>query len=279
MKTGSITFKRKCEKMLYLNGKKIEVKKFPNGESLIGSENLALRSDVNEIRVNFQNDEDITHLIFLKRHLDELRLSCKLIIPYMPYSRMDRTEGVTVFTLKYLCNLINNLNFESVTIFEPHSEVTTALLDRVRVVDMSKTLAETLLRELNVGTEEIYLIYPDAGAAKRYGKQLNYDKVLTATKERDFKTGYIKSLQINGYAGGKGFKAIIVDDLCSKGGTFMMTASKLKGMGASEIYLAVTHCENTIFQGDLLTSDLITKVYTTNSILSKEHHKIKVYEI
>lgn len=70
-----------------------------------------------------------------------------------------------------------------------------------------------------------------------------------------------------------------MDDLCSKGGTFMLTASKLKEIGATEIYLVVTHCENTVFQGELLTSDLITGIYTTNSILSKDHEKIKVYEI
>ncbi len=50
-------------------------------------------------------------------------------------------------------------------------------------------------------------------------------------------------------------------------------------MGAGEIYLVVTHCENTIFEGKLLDSDLITGIYTTNSILSKDHKKIKVYEI
>lgn len=265
--------------MIYFNGERVEIKKFPNGESMIHSENLKLRNDDNQIRVNFENDEDIIHLVFLKGHLDELRIKCSLILPYMPYSRMDRTEGIALFTLKHLCKLINNLNFENVTIYEPHSEVSTALLDRVKVVDMSKTLAEDILKELNDGKEEVYLVYPDAGAAKRYGKEISYEKVLTANKERDFRTGFIKKLQINGDIESKNFKAVIVDDLCSKGGTFMLTASKLKDMGATEIYLAVTHCENTIFQGDLLTGNLVTGIYTTNSILSKYHEKIKVYEI
>lgn len=265
--------------MLHLNGERIEVKKFPNGESMFDSVSLKLRSDHNEIRVNFENDEDITHLIFLKSHLDELRIKCDLILPYMPYSRMDRTEGVMVFTLKHLCKLINHLNFESVTIYEPHSEVSTALLDRVKVVNMSKLLAERLLIELNNGEEAVYLVYPDAGAAKRYGKGISYEKVLIASKERDFKTGAINKLQINGDIESKGFKAIIVDDLCSRGGTFMLTASKLKDMGATDIYLVVTHCENTVFQGDLLKNDLISGIYTTNSILSESHEKIKVYEI
>ena len=265
--------------MLYLNDEKIEIKKFPNGECLINSEKFKLKNVDNEIKINFENDEDITHLIFLKGHLDELKLNCNLILPYMPYSRMDRTEGMTVFTLKHLCRLINNLNFESVTIYEPHSDVSTALLDRVRVVDMSKTLAKELLDEINDGFHEVYLVYPDAGSAKRYEKEIGYEKILTASKDRDFKTGFIKNLQINGTIESNSFKAIIVDDLCSKGGTFMLTASKLKDMGATEIYLVVTHCENTIFAGELLKSDLITKIYTTNSILNKDHEKIKVYGI
>lgn len=265
--------------MIYFNGELVDFKKFPNGESLIYSENLKLRNEDNEIKVKFENDEDITHLIFLKSHLDEIRIKCNLVIPYMPYSRMDRTEGVAVFTLKYLCNLINNLNFKSVIIYEPHSEVSIALLDRVKVVNMSKNLTEKLLKELSNGKEELYLVYPDAGAAKRYGKDIEYKKILTASKERDFKTGFIKKLWINGEPKSKSFKAIIVDDLCSKGGTFILTASKLKEMGAVEIYLVVTHLENTVFQGELLEGNLITGIYTTNSILSKKHEKIKVYEI
>ena len=265
--------------MIYLNDERLEVNKFPNGEALIKCENLKLNNNINEIRVHFERDEDLTHLIFLKGHLDEMKLKANLVLPYMPYSRMDRTEGVTIFTLKYLCKLINSLNFESVTIYEPHSEVCTALLDRVKVVNMSKILTEKLLEELRTGDEDVYLVFPDAGAAKRYGKQISYDRILTASKERDFKTGYINKLDINGEIKSKNYKAVIVDDLCSRGGTFLLTASKLKEMGATEIYLVVTHCENTIFEGELLTGDLITGIYTTNSILSKDHEKIKVYEI
>jgi ribose-phosphate pyrophosphokinase len=264
--------------VINLNGEKVEIKKFPNGEALINAEKLNLVTGINEIKLKFESDQDITHLIFLKSHLDERKIKCNLILPYLPYSRMDRTEDIMVFTLKYLCKLINDLNFESVTIFEPHSEVSSALLDRVNIVNMSKILAEDLLRKLNNGKDEVYLVYPDAGAEKRYRKLINYEKVLTASKERDFKTGYIKNLEIENRAEVKDFKAIIVDDLCSKGGTFMLTASKLKEIGAEDIYLVVTHCENTVFEGELLKSDLIKEIYTTDSILDKNHKKIKIYK-
>ena len=79
-------------KMIYLNGEKVNIKKFPNGESLINSENLKIKyHEINNLKLKFENDEDITHLIFLKGHLDELRVKCILEIVYMPYSRMDRT--------------------------------------------------------------------------------------------------------------------------------------------------------------------------------------------
>lgn len=265
--------------MIYLNDIKVDITKFPNGESLISSENLIIKDSINTIKFKFESNEDITHLIFLKGHLDDMNLKASLSILYMPYSRMDRSEGMTVFTLKYLCRLINSLNFEEVSIYEPHSDVCVALLDRVKVINMSQELARTALEKINKDDEKIYLVYPDAGAAKRYGKQIKYDKVLTANKERDFKSGRITKLDINGEIDSERFKALIVDDLCSKGGTFILTAQKLKEMGADEIYLAVTHCEDTIFEGDILKSDLITRVFTTNSILSKEHEKLEVIKI
>lgn len=262
--------------MIYLNGEKVEITIFPNGESLIKSENLDKYNDINEIKLIFEDDRDITHLIFLKGYLDERNLKANLVMPYMPYSRMDRTEGVNVFTLKHLCKLINSMNFRSVTIYEPHSDVCVALLDRVKVVNMTKKLTLKLIKKLN--DDNLYIVYPDAGAAKRYSNQIKHDKVLTANKERDFITGRIKSLEINGTVNGE-FNAIIVDDLCSRGGTFIKTAEKLREIGAKDIYLVVTHCENTIFDGDILKTDLIKKVYTTNSILNKIEDKISVYKI
>ena len=264
--------------MILLNNKQIEIKKFPNGESFLNIEDLVLQ-EINEIKLKFENDEDITHLIFLKGQLDDLPAKAKLTIGYLPYSRMDRTEGMRVFTLKYFTRLINSMNFESIVIYEPHSDVGTALLDRVSVVNISAELGIEVLEEVQEEGRKVYIVYPDAGAAKRYSKQIKYDKILTANKERDFHTGNIKSLEINGTIEDSDFDAIIIDDLCSKGGTFIMTAEKLKEMGARDIYLVVTHCEDTIFQGDVLKSNLIKKIYTTNSILTKEDNKIQVKKI
>ena len=76
-----------------------------------------------------------------------------------------------------------------------------------------------------------------------------------------------------------GKDVLIIDDICSRGGTFYHSAKALKEAGAKNIYLYVTHCENTILEGELLTSGLIEKVYTTNSIFTKEHEMIEVFEL
>ncbi|MGL5149331.1 MAG: ribose-phosphate pyrophosphokinase [Clostridium sp.] len=263
--------------MLRLNEKLVEVKYFPNGESYIKCEELEIIEGVNKITLNYEGDSELIHLMYLKKHLDSKRIKSKLVLPYMPYSRMDRTEGVMVFTLKYVCEFINSLNFEEVEVWEAHSEVTTALLNRVKEVNSSSKIAIELMEKLK--EENVYFVFPDAGAAKRYGKQIESEKILVCNKVRDFKTGYIKSLEVLGEIEEENFTSIIVDDLCSKGGTFMLTGEKLKELGCKDIYLVVTHCEDTIFNGDILKTNLIKEVYTTDSILKGNHEKIKKVNI
>lgn len=292
--------------MLYLNNKEILVKQFPNGESYIDIENGVEESldflnmfniaglgnsHVNLITLRYTSDLDIMGLVYLTDYIKEKGEQVDLLLPYIPYSRMDRQEGNRLFTLKSFARLINSLDFRKVVVYEPHSEVSIALIDRVKVVNKTYELTTRLLGSLVGGSiiskifegaekSGIYLVYPDAGASKRYRKQFNYNNVIECSKERDFETGWIKSLTLtteNDFKECK--KAVIVDDLCSKGGTFMMTAKALKDKGIDEIYLVVTHCENTIFDGEILTSDLIKTVVTTNSILTKTHEKIILVDI
>lgn len=264
--------------MLKLNGKIVEIKKFPNNETLISSD-MDINCEVNIISLKFESDGDLLNMMFLVNHLREIGIdNIELIMPYIPYSRMDRTEGKTVFTLKYICKLINNMNFNRVTVYEPHSDVSLALLDRVVSINTTSLMAQKQVDMINSNTNDetpLYVVYPDNGAMKRYTKQINHDKVLTCSKERDFETGYIKKLTIDGEIPTEPFKAIIVDDLCSGGMTFILTAQKLREIGATEIALIVTHCEKTILNGEIFKTDLIDSVLTTNSIIDEDDEDVK----
>lgn len=263
--------------MIYLNGRGVYINKFPNGESRIETEGLKIEKE-NIIKLKFEDDKDIASLIFLKGHLDDLGLETSLELLYIPYSRMDRTEGLNIFTLKYFARLINSLNFKEVKVYEAHSDVSLALIDKVKNIEMTKVLVQSVLEGIR-HKEKVYLVYPDEGARKRYESKIDYDRVITASKDRDFETGEIKSIEINGEIEEGGFDCIIVDDLCSRGGTFILIAEKLKKIGAKKIYLVVTHCENTVFEGDLLKGDLIENIVTTNSILDRQDDKIIIKNI
>ena len=301
--------------MIKLNGFEIYFKEFPNGESFadISEGILPYEGDIirdtftgdciykggyNKIHLKFENDKDIFHLMCIKDYVDTKwgNLPCILEMPYIPYSRMDRQEEKRLFTLKTFASLINSMNFTYVKVMEPHSEVSVALIDRVKVENKSAELALKAMRDTLglvgscwfdsnsldddyslMGLYErareagIYFVYPDAGAEKRYRKQIKYDKVLTCSKDRDFNTGRINSIEINGADKVNDCKiAIIIDDLSSRGGTFLGSAQALRRAfpEIEDIILCVTHCENTIYDGDVLTGTDITKVFTTNSILT-----------
>ena len=98
-------------------------------------------------------------------------------------------------------------------------------------------------------------------------------------KKRDWATGQINGLDVAGATELiDGSRVLIVDDICSRGGTFYHSAKKLKELGAKEVYLYVSHCENTILEGEVLSSGLIEKVYTTDSLLTREDERIEVIE-
>lgn len=269
--------------MLVLNGQELKLVIFPNGETkLDGHQIKEIAKEENVITMRFESDADFLHLLFLKNHLDDiLRVtSTKLILPYIPYSRMDRTEGTGVFTLKSVAKLINNMNFDSVEVFEAHSEVSLALIDRVQAHMMTSIgMIDDVKKEIGFDETKDFIFYPDAGAEKRYQSSIK-GKHLFGIKHRDFETGRIKSLEIAGKVTDTDVfdKVLIVDDLSSYGGTFHSGAMALKEkFGFKEIYLVVGHAENNIVKGKIPTEGLIQKVFTTDSIYTEEHPIIKSY--
>lgn len=260
--------------MLLLNGKQVKTGMFPNGESWVDKKLLDIKKN-NSIGFRFRNDSSLVKLMFLKMYLDGLGVSSRLVVSYMPYSRMDRVNDDYLFSLKYVSSFINGLGFKSVTVVEPHSEVTPSLLNNCKAYYKTFDMLEDVIKEVGFDKDKDYLMFPDAGAQNRYSSLTGYN-TLVANKERDFETGRIIKFDIIGEVEDKNSKVIVLDDLCCRGGTFMLSASKLKEKGLNEIYLLVGNCEDAIFDGDILKTDLIKKVFTTNGILTKKHEKITI---
>lgn len=268
--------------MILVNGHEIKLGRFPDKTLLM---KYTVNTSTCIIRWKYESDEELFAIYCIKRHIDENskwhKITTILELPYIPNARQDRTKHPEdIFTLKYFAEIINSLNFDSVEVLDPHSNVSSALINNIVVKNPSDKIAEAYFRiNKELGDDSFVLMfYPDEGACKRYSDKFTTPYAF-GIKERDWETGKIKGLSVFGDTGLiSGNNVLIIDDICSKGGTFFHSAKKLKELGAEKIYLYITHCENTILEGDLLESELIEKVYTTDSLFSKEHEKIEILE-
>lgn len=229
---------------------------------------------------NYENDSELFALICIRRYAEQFYPDyVDLIMPYCPHARMDRVKnGDDVFTLKYFSEIINSLNFRRVVILDVHSNVASALIDKYRSESPELFISRVIFDIESTTKNSLIAFYPDEGAMKRYSDMVSI-RYAFGIKKRDWETGKILGLDVQNQELVKDKNILIIDDICSRGGTFYHSAKKLKELGAKEVYLYVTHCENTILEGELLTSGLIEKVYTTNSIFTKEHEKIEVFEL
>lgn len=260
--------------MIICNGKKIELNHFPDGTLLMKE----LAPDTEKVILTwlFESNEELVGLYFLTKHLQAKGIKdIELELPYIPNARQDRVKAPEdVFTLKYFAEMINSLGYSKVTVLDPHSYVSEALIDNIEI-QSPKKYVERVLREISQ-EKDVLLFYPDEGAMKRYSAMFDCPYVF-GIKKRDWTTGQIQGLEVSGQTELiKGSTILIVDDICSRGGTFYHSAKALKELGAKQVYVYISHCENTILEGELLQGDLVEKVYTTNSIFTKSHERVKV---
>jgi len=276
--------------MIKLNGEEFKEKKFPNGESLVDFANSnECRRERIDVEYYFDGDASLIQLMFIKKELDYINKNAKinLYIKYMPYARMDRRMEEFAFTLKHVCDFINELNFNKIIVDEAHSDMTLGLLNDSYQNLTSLKVLEKAMFDIKFDFEKDYIVLPDTGAEKRYLKPLQkcwIKNIMVGVKNRDLQSGNIISFDLLGTNDMRGGRAIIIDDLCSKGGTFLATAQKLKERNCSEIYLAIAHLEDNVHTGDLPKSDLIDGVYATKSIytadkFNKKFDKLTLIEV
>jgi len=236
-----------------------------------------IRSDEIQIVAQIQSSNDLVELLHVKEILDRVYPdnSKILVLPYLPYGRQDRvTEINTSFTLKTFARLINSLNFNKILTYDAHSDVSLALIDRIYnmtvtelVCHKNSSIRKAIESEIAVD-KQITIVAPDTGASKRIIEiptLLKADAFITLQKHRDVTNGNITiepvAKQHNGVA-------VIIDDICDGGATFIQAAKVLREAGFTEVWLYVTHG---IFSKGLhpLFEGGIDKIFTTNSFDSQ----------
>lgn len=274
--------------MILLNRVPVDVSNFPDHTQLIHVDVAKVVSPCNPVKVqeltwNYENDSELFALYCIAKKLIACGVQVGLFMPYVPNARFDRCSNANdVFTLRYFSEIINSIGFVTVRIFDPHSSVSYALINNVHAMTPAPFIRSAIeqITSSDSYNGKLSIFYPDEGAMKRYSATKFGLPYGFGVKRRNWETGKIESLDL--YMDEvAGHDILMVDDICSRGGTFYHSALALKEAGAERIYIYCSHCENTIFQGELLKdgSDLIEEVFTTDSVFTGSHDKVHVMPV
>src|SRR6266567_4194199 len=216
-------------------GKLYEVIKYPAGEiqtrlTAAGIESL-VKSGVCWYEIEANPIPDVIELAQLANAINGVRkfIIRSLFLPYLPYGRADRRfmagdcDGLDVFM-----SLVKTMDFTTVFTFDIHNIESAK---KYRIVNLKPTCniapfeqVKAMIREL--GKQDLVLVIPDEGSKNRYAWS-NYGlPTLQASKKRDPKTGKLSGFKIPNEIK-KYNKALIVDDICDGGGTFIGLADEI----------------------------------------------------
>ena len=207
----------------------LKVFKFPAGEVHFNLDTSLVVDNALHITTDLSNSDEIIQLMLFAdafRHKDKY-----LELLYTPYARQDRrTSHGEPFSLRAFAKMINSCGFKRVTVYDPHSDVTAALIDNIFVIKrVDLVIKNDVFAAGSYGNSII--ISPDVGALKANQPIAQHYKIphISATKIRDVETGEITATKIHTDIDLMGKDLFILDDICDGGRTFVELAKVLKG--------------------------------------------------
>jgi ribose-phosphate pyrophosphokinase len=193
---------------------------------------------VNKIIVwDFTHEAEFLWLAQLRLLMPE---DCSLYLPYLPYARQDKlVANDATFALHMFAKLLNTLEFSTVTICDPHSDIALSLINNSVAIYPTKVLVQVIRK-----TKATRICYPDNGAWVKYSQVYGaFDGfAVRGMKKRNQKTGAIEAYELEPTAHPiKGQSVLIIDDICDGGATFIKLAKCMYDAGAEDVHLFVTH--------------------------------------
>lgn len=274
----------------------VQTIQFAGGERhiQISAEILNTLKGTMQIQAKIANSQDLMDYLLLENVLLNQGLEIDLEIPYFPYARQDRICATgQAFSLEVMTKLlnINNEKFpqqrKSIKVWDAHSDVTEKLLHEnthffdIENVQPSEIILKNEMLAKLLTAKKTVLVCPDAGAKQRtktIASAVNIFRdreidLVFCEKRRDPVTGKIQNAQVNA-KDLSGKTAVITDDICDGGATFIGIAQELKKLNCEHVILYVTHG---IFSKGLQVFDgLVDQIFTTDSFPQIENPKLNV---
>lgn len=157
--------------MISINGVPVVPESFPDGTQKIDFSLGVISQEIIEnktvyITWLYESDQELFSLLCISKNIKEHSpwLQQALVMPYIPNARFDRVkEPSECFTLKYFAEIINSLGFVRVIVTDPHSDVSTALIDHVEVIRGASYITQTCCKVLKAESSRNLVIYfPDS---------------------------------------------------------------------------------------------------------------------
>lgn len=170
-----------------------------------------------------------------------------VVFPYMPYVRSDRKDEPRISTMSvWIAHAINRVcGVKKVLLMEPHDgHIKHYFEPQAQEISTMYLLAAYLKKEY-LGNKEIFkkskIVFPDAGAAKRYKDVATMLKLGVAYIDKD-RPDNKENPEFKEVVGDvEGCICFMIDDECLTAGTTIGDAENLIHHKAEEVVMVVTH--------------------------------------
>jgi ribose-phosphate pyrophosphokinase len=182
------------------------------------------------------------------------------VIPYYPYARQDRKEkGRVPITAKLVADLLEKAGVTRVLTMDLHTDQIQGFFNIPVDHLYARRLFVKALKELKL--KDAIVVSPDVGSNKMARKFAEDLKVDLAIVDKRRISG--RKVEVNALIGDvKGKQVILVDDICSTGGTLQTAAKVCKEEGAKSVFAIVTHA--LLMGGDQIEG--IDQLFITDSV-------------
>tara|TARA_Y100000816_G_C26083294_1_gene571280 strand:- start:1002 stop:1934 length:933 start_codon:yes stop_codon:yes gene_type:complete len=250
------------------------IRKFADGEIYIEiNENIRGNSIFIIQSISSPANDNLMELLLC---IDALKRSSAknitAVIPYFGYARQDRkVVPRTSISAKLVSNLITKAGADRVVTVDLHAGQIQGFFD-IPVDNLFATPIFARHIKKKIRSNDIICVAPDVGGTERaraLGKLLNVG--LAIVDKRRPKPGHSQVMNVIGNVKDK--TCIIVDDIIDSGGTIVNAAKALKGRGAKEVYVYITHG---VLSGDAvkkIKNSMIKKLIITDTIDNGEKVK------
>ncbi|MGB7978305.1 MAG: ribose-phosphate pyrophosphokinase [Chlamydiales bacterium] len=182
------------------------------------------------------------------------------VMPYYPYARQDRKEkGRVPITARLVANLLERAGVTRVMTMDLHTEQIQGFFDIPVDHLYARQLFVKALKELPL--KKAVIVSPDIGSnkmARKFAEGLKLEIAIVDKRRIDG-----RDVEVNALIGSvQGKSAILVDDICSTGGTLELAAKVCREHGAETVFAVVTHA--LLMGGPKLKG--IDQLFVTNSV-------------